>query len=190
VRTPGIRLIRSCALAALLVAAGTTSAGAQVPAPDAAQACVYQPNIDHTRILDDRNILFFMRNHTTYQNTLKDQCYSLKMINRFTYGEAPMHRLCTGNLITVLHDLTPGGVTRNNLCRLGMFVPVDDDVVDDLIAAAESPRKGRGKSIAAAPVELPAATESRADAIEARAQPLQPQPAPAAAPEPAAEPGR
>ena len=179
--------LRSVALAALLAAAGGTSTRAQAPTPDVAQACIYETNIDHTRILDDRNILFFMRDHMTYQNTLKDQCYSLKAAKRFAYGEASMHRLCTGNLISVVHDVTPGVLSRNSMCRLGMFVPVDKDVVDDLIGAADSPaRKSRGSSITASPVELPAPMPAPPNGSEPKAQPAQPQPADAVAPRPGA----
>lgn len=148
------------ALATLLGAACAAGAAAQAqsPTPDVA-ACVYRSNIDHTKILDDRNILFFMRDHSIYQNTLKDQCYGLKITKRFAYGEASMHRLCTGNLIAVLEDVTPGAVSRNNLCKLGLFVPVDKEVVDDLISASESPRKSKDgvgrNAIKVEPVELP-----------------------------------
>jgi hypothetical protein len=184
--------LSSC-FTALIVAAGAARAMAQAPTPDVAQACIYQPNIDHTRILDDRNILFFMRNRVTYQNTLADQCYSLKVVNRFTYGQARMHRLCTGNLITVLEDLTPGAVSRNNLCRLGAFVPVDQDVVDDLIAAAEAAGKNKGgnrrQAIKAVPVELPPSAQSQPAPVDAPA-PSSPsaEPTSSAAPAQIAEP--
>jgi hypothetical protein len=105
----GIRFAPRIPLATLLGAACAASAAAQAqsPTPDVA-ACVYGSNIDHTRILDDRDILFFMRDHSIYQNT---------------------------------------------------FVPVDKEVVDDLITASESPREGkngdRRNAIKVEPVELP-----------------------------------
>jgi hypothetical protein len=183
VHAPGTHFVRLGALA-LLAAACAASVGAQddvnrqqtikVEPPNAVQACVYHPSIDHTRILDDRNILFFMRDHSIYQNTLKEQCFGLKSTKRFAYGEASMHRLCTGNLITVLEDLTPGGVSRNNVCKLGMFVPVDNDAVEDLIAAAEPARKKEGdrrQAIKVVPVELPPPAGSPPAPVDASAPP-------------------
>jgi len=187
------------ALATLIVAGGATHAAAQAkepaPTPTVAQACVYRPNIDHTKILDDRTILFFMRDHVTYQNTLKEQCFALKAANRFAYTEASMHRLCMGNLISVLQDVTPGAVSANNLCKLGAFVPVDPDVADDLIAAADPSRKNkngdRRQAIKAVPVELPPppAAQRQPAPIDAPALPsptVEPsrtaEPTPAAAP--------
>jgi hypothetical protein len=151
-------------LAALIAAVAATSAAAQTQeraqGPNVAQACIYRPNIDHTRVLDDRTILFFMRDRTVYQNTLKDQCYSLKSANRFAYGEASLHRICTGNLISVIHDITPGGISQSNLCKLGAFVPVEPDVVDELLTAAD-PSKSKGadkrRTIQVVPVESPPA---------------------------------
>jgi len=158
------------ALAALLVAPGATRVAAQDDANHTAQACIYQPNIEHTRILDDRNILFYMRDRVVYQNTLMDQCYSLHAHNRFTYGEARGHRLCMHNLITVVEDpaeVLRGAVSRANLCKLGAFVPVDAEVADDLVAAANAPRKNRNgnrpPAFKTAPVELPPAAATQQD---------------------------
>ena len=188
VRARGIRSAPCIALATLIGAACAASAAAQAqsPAPDVA-ACVYRSNIDHTRILDDRNILFFMRDHSIYQNVLKDPCYGLKITKRFAYGEASMHRLCMGNLIAVLEDVTPGAVSRNNLCKLGLFVPVDKEVVDDLISAADSSSKKGGDrrpAIKVEPVELPSPPESSVGASPPPSHPAT-EPAPASGAEPA-----
>jgi len=148
------------ALAALIAAAGATArAQERVQGHDVAQACIYRPNIDHTRVLDDRTILFFMRGREIYQNTLTDQCYSLKSANRFAYGEASLHRVCTGNLISVIHDIAPGRISQSNSCKLGAFVPVDQDVADELIAAAEPSGKNKAgdkrRTVQVVPVESP-----------------------------------
>jgi hypothetical protein len=177
VRAPRIRLVRIASAAAAGVAAGSTGV-TQERAPDVAQGCIYQPSIEHTRILDDRNILFYMHDRIIYQNTLPEQCYSLYARNRFTYGEARGHRLCMNNLITVVEDpadILRGGVSRGNLCKLGAFVPVDAEVADDLVAAANAPRKTRNgtrpPAVTAAPVELPptAATQQNPQGAKALA---------------------
>lgn len=181
----GNRSARIASLAAASFSVGSAGV-AQDHGPDGAQACVFQPNIEHTRILDDRNILFYMRDRVIYQNTLKDQCYSLRARNRFTYGEAPGHRLCVNNLITVIEDpadVTRGAVSRANLCKLGAFVPVDSEVAEDLIAAANAPRKNknanRPQAVKAAPVEVPpAATQPVAGGASASTPTATEQPAP------------
>ena len=167
---PRTRLVRIASVAAASVAAGSTGV-TQDRAPYVAQACIYQPNIEHTRIVDDRNILFYMHDRVVYQNTLPEQCYSLHARNRFTYGEARGHRLCMNNLITVVEDpadILRGGVSRGNLCKLGAFVPVDAEVADDLIAAANAPRNSkngtRPPAVTAAPVELPPAASTQGPA--------------------------
>jgi hypothetical protein len=168
-----------------LLAAAATDVAAQDQANNVVQTCIYQPNIDHTKILDDRTILFFMRTHVTYQNILPEQCYSLYQEKRFTYGSASMHRLCAGNLIMVLTDLTPGSMSRGSSCKLGLFVQVDTDEVDELIAASESrSKKNRGaapKTITSVPVQLPPATEPLPAPVESQAPQRAPaQPAPPA----------
>lgn len=191
------------ALVALIVAAGATHAPrAQAQAPNVAQACVYRPNIDHTRVLDDRTILFFMRDRAIYQNTLKDQCYSLKSVNRFAYGEASLHRICAGNWISVIQSVTPGAISQNNSCRLGAFVPVDQDVVDELIAAADPSGKNKSgdkRAIQVVPVESPPATPEHPQPSNSDASTSAPpsselapkiEPSPAVEPAPASEPSQ
>jgi hypothetical protein len=156
----------ACA-AALLVAGGAQSAAAQAP-QTAAKICVYLPDIDHTKIVDERNILFYLRNNTILQNSMLAPCYGLHAKTRFAYGSASLRRLCAGNMITLLSDLSFGGVAASNTCKLGMFLPVNDDEVDDLLSAAGKDKGGQKKqAIKSQPVELP----------------------PAATPEPSATPG-
>ena len=187
-RTPRTRRTRLGVLAALIAAAGVTSVEAQDHSKNVAQSCLYRTNVDHTKVLDDQNILFFMRDRSIYQNTLTDRCYALKSTKRFGYSEAPMHRICMGSLISVLEDLTPGAVSRNSLCKLGAFVPVDDDVADELIAAADPSRKkevGKRQAIKAVPVELPPAAEPQPAPADAAAAS-----SPVTATPPTAEPAR
>ena len=140
--------------AALLAAVGPRSAAAQAD-PTAAKSCVYLPDLDHTKIVDNRNILFYLRNNTILQNSMREPCYGLHDKTRFTYGSSVLKRLCAGDIITLLADLSFGGVASGNTCKLGMFLPVDEDEVDDLLAAA-SKDKGRQKknAIKSEPVEL------------------------------------
>lgn len=143
---------------ALLVAGGPKSAAAQEP-PTAAKSCVYLPDIDHTKIVNERNILFYLRNDTILQNSMREPCYGLHPKTRFTYGSTALKRLCAGDLITLLADLSFGGVASANTCKLGMFLPIDEDEVDDLLAAASKDKGAqKRKAIKSEPVELPPAT--------------------------------
>jgi hypothetical protein len=145
--------------AALLAALGANSAAAQA-APADAKSCVYLPDIDHTKIVDQRNILFYMRNRTILQNVFREPCYGLNEKSRFAYGSSSLKRLCAGNIIAVLADLSFGGVATQNTCRLGMFVPLDNDEVDDLLIAAGKDKGGGQKkqAIKTQPVEVAPAT--------------------------------
>jgi hypothetical protein len=149
---------------ALLAAIGAKSAAAQA-APTDAKSCVYLPDIDHTKIVDQRNILFYMRNRTVLQNVFREPCYGLNEKSRFAYGSSSLRRLCAGNVITLLTDLSFGGVAAQNTCRLGMFVPIDSDEVDDLLIAAGKDEGGGQKkqAIKSQPVEIaPAASPDAA----------------------------
>jgi hypothetical protein len=160
------RIVVTCA-AALLAAIGAKSAAAQSAqaAPTDAKSCVYLPDIDHTKIVDQRNILFYMRNRTVLLNVFREPCYGLDERSRFAYGSSSLKRLCAGNLITLLTDLSFGGVAAQNTCSLGMFVPIDRDEVDDLLVASGKD-KGSGQkkqAIKSQPVEIaPAASADAA----------------------------
>jgi hypothetical protein len=155
------RIVVNCA-AALLAAIGAKSAAAQA-APTDARSCVHLPDVDHTKIVDQRNILFYMRNRTVFQNVFREPCYGLQERSRFAYGSSSLKRLCAGNLITLLTDLSFGGVGAQNVCRLGMFVPIDRDEVDELLIAAGKDKGGGQKKqvIKSEPVEI-APTDSAA----------------------------
>ena len=168
--------------AALLAAIGPKSASAQEP-PTAAKSCVYLPDLDHTKIVNDRNILFYLRNNTVLQNSFREPCYGLHEKSRFTYGSNSMKRLCMGDMITLIADLSFGGVASANTCKLGMFLAVDEDEVDDLLATASKDKDGQKKrAIKSQSVELPPAAPAAPEALDAP-------PADGAAPAPAAAPG-
>jgi hypothetical protein len=165
--------------AALLAAVGPRSAAAQAE-PTGARSCVYLPDIDHTKIVNERNILFYLRNNTILQNSFREPCWGLHEKTRFTYGPTALKRLCAGDMITLLADLSFGAVASANTCKLGLFLAVDDDEVDDLLRAASKDKGGqKKKAIKSTPVELPPAGP------EAPKAP----PAENAAPAPNAEPG-
>jgi hypothetical protein len=180
--------------------------------PSVAQTCVSTYDIDHTKVIDSRNILFYLHNDTVLQNVLPKQCYSLGVEKRFGY-EAVSHKLCAGGSISVVarHSTFSGpgmgfglpspdygagptgprspiqvgsvnpattspatGLAPTFNCRIGMFLPINDDEVDRLLAAAAEKGKSKRKDggIKAAPAKappakaLPAETAASATALE------------------------
>jgi hypothetical protein len=59
-------------------------------------------------------------------------------------------------MITLLTDLSFGGVATSNTCKLGMFLPVTDDELVDLLSAASKDKGGqKTQAIKSEPVALP-----------------------------------
>lgn len=178
---PGTRFVRVSAIAALIAAAaGPSRLVAQDEPAREPQACIYPEKITRTTVLDDRNVLFFVRGGKFYLNTLPAHCPALRAEDRFTYGTTPLNGLCAGHLIGVITDLGfgPGNETIGATCKLGAFMPISQDQAQDLIALAHPSSKNKDRNnrqvIKVAPVELPPATPP---------QPVEPaQPSPGSAP--------
>jgi hypothetical protein len=82
--------------------------------------CLAAYNIDHTDIPDDHTILFTMRDHTVWKNTLPYTCSGLKLDTRgFTYEPTdPGSDTICSNLLTIRLN------TYQNICELGDFTKV------------------------------------------------------------------
>jgi hypothetical protein len=175
------------ALAVIAAGSATRSSGQQAAT---AQTCLYMGDVRRTAILDDNNILFYMRNGTVYQNRLRGTCFMLKSANRFTYGSSALRRLCLGDLIQVLPDSSFGGAPfPTATCPLGNYLPIDKDVADDLVATSQGKRSKEGRSrqvMKTAPVELPPETPPAEPAAPPAATPAEPPPS--ESPSSAAEP--
>ena len=154
------------ALAALIL--GTPLAaqdGEDAPDDDAAsmaRACLSHPTIRRTRILSDRNIVFFTRDGTIYNNYLPRECPSLKPRTIVNYGISN-NRVCAGDSFQVLWETRPGSYVPAFLCPLGQFVPITETELEDLTAATEESRERRPRrrsmreAVRTEQVELPAA---------------------------------
>lgn len=157
---------------ALSAAAATPSVRAQDDSAQAAQACINSAAIHHTTVLDDRTILFFMRNHATYRNTLSATCPGLNTEKRFIYGQSSLNTVCKGSVINVLY-YGFGEMTRGASCWLGAFEPLSQDEVEELVAIAtpahKNPKANRRHAITSEPVELPAAAPARPSPADAAA---------------------
>lgn len=171
---------RSAGALALLVGASTAPAQDIGVFDRTPQDCVVVSSIDETEALDDQNILFRMRGNKVYRNHLPRKCPGLERENRFMY-ETRGGRLCSIDTITVLEQF---GVSlqRGFTCRLGEFVPMSPDEVEDLDFRSDGEIPSQS-AIRAEPIELGAEDdETQADTeSDAAAAPAAPAP-PTAAP--------
>jgi hypothetical protein len=83
--------------------------------------CLQRSLIDHTDILSDNTILFYMKDGKIWQNSLRFACPGLKLENGFGY-EADASEICS-NMQTI-HVLRSGG-----LCEIGQFLPFTPPVL-------------------------------------------------------------
>ncbi len=112
--------------------------------------CVPLRSIRRTEVLDDRNVLFYMRGTTVYHNILSRACGGLAREDRFSY-ETSMGRLCRMDYISVLYN-DGFGVRAGNRCSLGAFHKIDRE-------DAEALREGLEGRPAANPLPLPTPQE-------------------------------
>jgi hypothetical protein len=173
------RRLRGVALAAALVAASATVAADDTDS-HVAQSCLYHPTIKRTKVLNDQNILYVTSNGT-YNNQLVKQCPGMRRNAQLSYTLVNQ-KLCAGSSFTLLRQV---GISSNMqpvynpatnssvliqgptfiptvTCRLGMFLPVTEDEVADLIASTEAEkgsrrqrRRNSQEAIETEPVELP-----------------------------------
>jgi hypothetical protein len=89
--------------------------------------CVSLSRIDHTEVIDDSHIAFYMRGGDIFVNQLNRICPRLERERRFSY-QVSTGQLCSIDAITVLTNF--GGVlSRGASCSLGMFLPADEDLI-------------------------------------------------------------
>jgi hypothetical protein len=143
-------------LAALAAALTAPAAGAQQDEADSTfdrtpEDCIPVSLIDETDAIDDQNIIFRMRGKKAYRSHLPRKCPGLARENRFQY-ETRGGRLCSIDTITVLERFGVG-FQRGFTCRLGEFVPLSPEELEDLEFREGDNRPARS-GIEAKPVEL------------------------------------
>lgn len=113
--------------------------------------CVVVASIDQTKAIDDQTLIFRMRGKDVYRNTLPRKCPGLQRENRIAY-ETRVGRLCAIDTITVLERFGVG-FTRGFTCRLGEFVPLSPEEIEDLETIAEGRQRSQS-AVEATSVEL------------------------------------
>ncbi len=96
--------------------------------------CVSLARIDHTEVLDNQNILFFMKGGRIYLNRLPHKCPGLARREAFMYRTS-LGQLCNVDIITVLDDIG-FGFSPGASCGLGQFYPRTADQGEALKADA------------------------------------------------------
>jgi hypothetical protein len=127
-------------IAALAVCCALPSAAPRAqgaPTPELTR-CVDLRRIDHTEVVGDQYILFYMKDRTIYQNRLPQAFPALGRGRPFMY-RVVTSQLCDGDLITVLEQWG-FGFTPTESSPLGQFTSIDAAGVEALKEAAKSPR--------------------------------------------------
>jgi hypothetical protein len=114
-----LKLTAALSLAALAACALIKQPG-RIENANARPICLASYNIDHTTVPNDSTIMFFMRDHTVWKNTLTQPCFGLALDSRgFTYSPTdPGSDTICSNLLTIRTN------TTDNICQLGEFTEV------------------------------------------------------------------
>jgi hypothetical protein len=104
------------AIGMLLGAASASTAGSDSYDPVAGPACLEASLVDSTGVVDDRTILFHMRNGAVWKNTLRQSCANLKFRRGFSEIVRSGEICANKQIISVLGT--------KNTCQLGDFTLV------------------------------------------------------------------
>lgn len=102
----------------------STGFAADKPTPaEGGERCVQIKDIRRTEVVDNQNILFYVRNKKVYNNHLPHSCGGLAAGNAFQY-ETSQSELCDTDIIRVVNSTT-GELLPGASCGLGLFVPAE-----------------------------------------------------------------
>lgn len=96
-----------------------------------AEQCIRMTSIDRTRVVDESNILFYMKGGDIYLNRLPHPCPGLRSRDPFMYRTS-LNQLCNVDIITVLQNIG-FGYSPGMSCGLGMFYPLDELSAQELL---------------------------------------------------------
>jgi hypothetical protein len=167
---------------AALCAAPLCTAFADDDDANVAATCVNRANIRSTKVLDDRNVLFVMRDKSTRNSVLTKHCPGLRPGTAMSFAYAD-GKLCAGSAFTVMIRSGPSSnpmsywdpATNKSVvvqgpsfvpgavCHLGIFTPIAEDEIEDLLALTDQSRRskrGLRDAIKTEKVELPQESSS------------------------------
>lgn len=123
------------AAAGIVLGLGTPSVRAQDASGGAPVNCISLMRIDHTQVVDDKTILFFMKDRRVYKNAMQNACPGLRENKPFMY-RVMLNQLCNVDTVTVLEDWG-FGYAPGATCLLEKFEPISDEEAAELIANAD-----------------------------------------------------
>ena len=97
-----------------------------------AEHCISLSRIDRTDVVDDSNILFYMKGGDVYLNRLPHRCPGLRWEKAFMYRTS-LSQLCNVDIITVLDNMG-FGFSPGVSCGLGPFYPISEETAKALKA--------------------------------------------------------
>jgi len=101
-----------------------TEAGLDAGLPNTAfdKTCIRLQSIDRTDVIDDYNILFYMRGPDIYHVRLPYRCPGLRIADSFMYSTS-LNVLCDLDIIRPLRNFG-GGLRPGAGCGMGRFTPI------------------------------------------------------------------
>lgn len=129
------------AVAAVLLAAAFAAAGpgdAQNTNDSGERRCVSLSSIDRTAVVDDRTLLFYMKDGSVFENRLRATCLGLARNDRFSYRTS-QGQLCAADTINVLQE-GGFGLIETAACPLGPFSPTTAEDAEALLKSKNTPR--------------------------------------------------
>ena len=118
--------------------------------------CISSRPVRKYEVLDDQNILFYIRGATIYLNHLLKPCIGLAQEGRFVYHTI-VARLCRADNIRVLKD-TPRNLGTGPACKLGNFYAITKEDVEKI----KAPREIEPKPVPPAEPEEPGTEQTEA----------------------------
>jgi hypothetical protein len=91
------------------------------------KTCVPLRSIDHTDVIDDYNILFYMRGPDIYHVRLPNRCPGLRIADSFMYSTS-LSVLCDLDIIRPLRNFG-GSFSPGAGCGMGRFAPISKEEV-------------------------------------------------------------
>ncbi len=114
-------LVRVVTITGILAAVSTPSLSTQAVTaiePTKNPNCLSLSQVDHTEVLDDQTILFYMHGKKIWKSTLPYKCPSLGYEKSFSH-KTSTNDYCSIDIITVIYSA--GGLREGPSCGLGPF---------------------------------------------------------------------
>jgi len=102
------------------VAASVAFAGPALADQPTKSVCIKANEVDHTKVLNDHQVLFYMRGKEVWLNTLKGRCATLPIQDGFSMPSNYSEFCANAQTIRVLQT--------GQFCQLGEFTPYQTPV--------------------------------------------------------------